>query len=550
MKQGIESIAAPSSAAHPSVHELVEKNARLAGEKALLEQENQQLKSKYEALLEQVRLFNHQRFGASSEKFHPDQQDLFNEAETCVDDSQEEATDDLVDVPEAATQAKKKRGRRALPPELPRIDVIHELPLVQRRCPEGHELKVIGEEVSEQLDIIPAKIQVLRHVKKKYACPCCEAYVKTTEAPPQPIPKSNASPGLLAYIVISKFLDALPLYRQSNMLQRIGVDIARGTLVAWVIRCGKLIQPLINLLREQLLLYDIQQMDETTLQVLKEDGKKAQSKSYLWVQRGGPPRQQVLLFTYDASRAQRVADELLTDYQGYLQTDGYAGYDLVCAKNGLSQIGCFAHARRKFDEALKAQGKNSKAGKASKGLIFIQKLYRIEKQIKHLEPEERYQRRQQQAVPLLNEIRLWLDTSLPQVPPTSLTGKALYYLNNQWDKLIRYCEDGRLEIDNNATERTIRPFVIGRRNWLFSDTVAGAKASANLYSLIETVKAHELEPYRYLRHIFNELPKAQSLEDIEKLLPWNVDKEEINRGWKKKTEVGRKKQRGINSCLR
>ncbi|WP_419620639.1 IS66 family transposase, partial [Thiolapillus sp.] len=502
-----------------------------------LELNYQQLQAKYAALLEQIRLFQHQRFGASSEKFHPDQQDLFNEAEATAEEIPIEEVDDALSAPEGASSA-RKRGRKALPPELPRIEVIHDLPEEQRHCPEGHELKVIGEEVSEQLDIIPAKIQVIRHIRKKYACPCCEAHVKTAAAPEQPIPKSNASPGLLAWIVTSKFLDALPLYRQSGMLQRIGITIARGTLAAWVIRCGELIQPLINLLREQLLLYDIQQMDETTIQVLKETGKKAQSKSYIWVQRGGPPGRQVLLFTYDSSRGQHVADALLADYQGYLQTDGYGGYDPVCANNELIQVGCFAHARRKFDEALKAQGKGRaiKAGKASKGLIYIQKLYRIEKQIKDLEPEERYQERQQQAVPLFDEIRTWLDKSLPQVPPTSLTGKALYYLDNQWDKLICYCKDGRLEIDNNATERTIRPFVIGRNNWLFADTVEGARASGNLYSLIETVKAHDLEPYRYLRHVFKELPRAQSLEEIEQLLPWHVDKEQINNGWAKKVD--------------
>lgn len=188
------------------------------------------------------------------------------------------------------------------------------MPAAQRYCPEGHALKVIGEEISEQLDIIPAKIQVLRHIRHKYACPCCQAHVKTAELPPQPIPKSNASAGLLAYLVTAKFLDALPLYRQSQILQRIGIDIARGTLAAWMIRCAELIQPLINLLTEQLLHYDIQQMDETTLQVLKEDGKAAQSKSYLWVQRGGPPGQRVTLFTYAPSRAQRVADELLEGF--------------------------------------------------------------------------------------------------------------------------------------------------------------------------------------------------------------------------------------------
>ena len=537
MKQGIESTSKTLPPDHSEVLELVEKNARLSNEKAALELNYQQLQEKYEALLEQIRLFQRQRFGASSEKFHPDQQDLFNEAEATAEEIPLEEADDTLSAPEGASNA-RKRGRKALPPELPRIEVIHDLPEEQRHCPEGHELKVIGEEVSEQLDIIPAKIQVIRHIRKKYACPCCEAHVKTAAAPEQPIPKSNASPGLLAWIVTSKFLDALPLYRQSGMLQRIGITIARGTLAAWVIRCGELIQPLINLLREQLLLYDIQQMDETTIQVLKETGKKAQSKSYIWVQRGGPPGRQVLLFTYDSSRGQHVADALLADYQGYLQTDGYGGYDPVCANNELIQVGCFAHARRKFDEALKAQGKGRaiKAGKASKGLIYIQKLYRIEKQIKDLEPEERYQERQQQAVPLFDEIRTWLDKSLPQVPPTSLTGKALYYLDNQWDKLICYCKDGRLEIDNNATERTIRPFVIGRNNWLFADTVEGARASGNLYSLIETVKAHDLEPYRYLRHVFKELPRAQSLEEIEQLLPWHVDKEQINNGWAKKVD--------------
>lgn len=532
MKQGLEPPTGTATPPHPNVQELVEKNT-------LLEQENRRLKSKYEALLEQVRLFQRQRFGASSEKFPADQQDLFNEAEALVDDEEQEAVaQGSIDSSEAAATARpqKKRGRPSLPAELPRIDVVHDLPAAQRGCPEGHELKVIGEAISEQLDIIPAKIQVLRHIRKKYACPCCEAHVKTAPLPPQPIPKSNASAGLLAYLVTAKFLDALPLYRQSQMLQRLGLDIARGTLAAWMIRCAELIQPLINLLQEQLRHYDIQHRDETTLQVLKEDGKKAQSKSYLWVQRGGPPGRPVTLFTYAPSRGQRVAAELLTDYQGYLQTDGYAGYDAVCAQNGLCQVGCFAHARRKFDEALKAQGPKSKAGKASKGLLYIQKLYRIERLSKELTPEERYQRRQQQSVPLLDELRTWLDRSLPQVPPTSLTGKALTYLDNQWDKLIRYCEDGRLDIDNNATERTIRPFVIGRNNWLFADTVAGAKASANLYSLIETAKAHGLEPYRYLRHLFTELPQAQSLEDIEQLLPWHVDKVQINQGWAKKVD--------------
>lgn len=545
MNQGIEPTFIDHSKLFLTVQHLVDANAQLADEKALLEQENRLLKSKYADLLEQVRLLKHQRFGARSEKYTAEQQDLFNEAETEAGDSDAvhegdawlaDQVDTVIGSTDRSPLTQAKRGRKALPVELPRVEVIHDLPLDQRHCPEGHALKVIGEEVSEQLDIIPAKIQVLRHIRLKYACPCCVAHVTTADLPEQPIPKSNASAGLLAYIAVSKFQDALPLYRQASLFQRIGVELARGTLAAWMIRSGALIQPLLNLMQEHIDHYDLQQIDETTVQVLKEAGKKAETQSYMWVQRGGPPQQPVILFTYAATRAKTVAEDLLENYQGYLQSDGYAGYDAVCMNNKLQHVGCFAHARRKFDEALKAQGHPAKAGKASKGLIYIQKLYRIERQIKEQSAEERYQVRQQLSVPLLAKIKTWLDSSLPQVPPTSKTGQALAYLNNQWHKLIRYCDDGRLSIDNNACENAIRPFVIGRRNWLFSDTVKGAKASANLYSLIETAKANGLEPYRYLRHVFNELPKAKSLEAIEKLLPWHVDKEEINKGWKQKID--------------
>jgi hypothetical protein len=294
-----------------------------------------------------------------------------------------------------------------------------------------------------------------------------------------------------------------------------------------MIKAGALIQPLINLLQDRLLSADILQMDETPVQVLKEPGKTAQSKSYLWVQRGGPPQKPIVLYHYDPGRGAEVAKRLLEGFSGYLQTDGYAGYHAAVAVHGLTPVGCMAHARRKFMEAVKAQGRNKKRGKAHRGLTLIQKLYRIEKRARQLSPEDRYQQRQQQAKPLLDEIRAWLDQVLPQVPPTSATGKALHYLHNEWSKLVRYLDDGRLEIDNNAAENAIRPFVLGRKNWLFSDSVHGVKASANLYSLIETAKANRLEPYAYLRYLFTELPKAHSVEQIEALLPENVDPDQI-----------------------
>jgi len=502
--------------------------------------ELRQLKAQNAVLQEQIHLLLHKRFGANSEKYHAEQSDLFNEAEVYAEESGEaeaSAIDVESAVPEAQAEtavaseqpAPHKPGRKALPAELPRVEIVHDLPEDQRHCSEGHALKEIGVEISEQLDIIPAKIQVLRHIRKKYACPCCQAEVKTAPLPPQPIPKSNASPGLLAYVATSKFVDALPLNRQSKLFARIGAELNRATLANWMIRSGQLIQPLINLLEDQLLHYPVLQMDETSVQVLKEPDRLAQSQSYIWVRRGGPPEQAVVLFHYAPSRSQAVADQLLQGFSGTVQTDGYIAYAAVCAKNGLRHAGCWPHARRHFDEALKATGKGqAKAGKASKALEMIQKLYRVETQIRHLPTADKYRIRQAQAVPLLNEIKAWADVMLTQVAPSSLIGKALAYLGKQWASLIVYCEDGRLEIDNNRIERAIRPFVIGRNNWIFSDTVNGAKASANLYSLIETAKLNGLEPYRYLRHIFVELPKAQTLADIERLLPWAVDQVYIN----------------------
>ena len=386
-------------------------------------------------------------------------------------------------------------------------------------------------EISEQLDIVPAQVRVLRHVRKKYACPHCQLGVKTAPLPPQPLPKTMASPGLSAHIAVAKYQDALPLHRQEHILQRIGLDLPRATLAAWMIKLGIWIQPLINLLQDVLLGYNVLQMDETTLQVLKEPAKLPQSNSYLWVRRGGPPHLPVILFDYDPSRSQAVPLRLLDGYRGYLQVDGYDGYNAVGLRSDIVLVGCMAHARRKFDEAVKAQGVDrdnpEKIRKAMEGLRYLQALYRIERECKGSSSEERYSVRQQKAKPLFETLRASLDAALPTVAPQSMTGKALTYLHNQWPKLIRYLDDGRLSIDNNRVENAIRPFVIGRCNWLFSDTVRGAQSSANLYSLIETAKANGLEPYAYLRHLFTELPKAQTLEQIEALLPFHAKTQQL-----------------------
>ncbi len=262
-----------------------------------------------------------------------------------------------------------------------------------------------------------------------------------------------------------------------------------------MVQLGTLVQPLIHLIRDRLVSYDYIGMDETRIQVLKEPARDATSQSCIWVQRGGPPDQPLVLFHYNRSKAAKVAEALLDEYAGYLEVDGNATYDtLAKAHPDIRLVGCMAHARRKFFEATKVQRQKSRAGKAQQGLSLIQRLYGIEQAIKDNKPHEKRQIRAERAAPILEQLHAWALHSVDEVAPSSATGKALGYLLAQWPKLIRYLEDGRLPIDNNTTERAIRPFVIGRRNWLFADTPTGAKASANLYSLIETAKANGVEP--------------------------------------------------------
>lgn len=468
-----------------------------------------------------VRLLRHHRFGRSSEQ-HPGQGELFDEAECLLEPAIGLESDESPEVKDRGViQATKKRGRKPLPADLPRITQVYDLPENEKHCSCGCALTQMGEQVSEQLDIIPAVIQVIRHVRKQYACKDCEQTIKTAPLPPQPIPKSHASAGLLAHVAIAKYQDALPLYRQEQLFKRIGIEIPRNTLANWMLKTGDLIQPLINLCRDQLLSGPVIQCDETPIQVLKEKGKSPSSKCYMWVQVGGLPDEKVILYDYDPSRSGQVPVRLLQGYQGYLQTDGYEGYNAIASQSGITHLVCWAHARRKFVEAMKCLPKEKQ--RPSKAMQWIGQLYRIEKQIKEKTVKEKYQIRQQSSVPILNQFKNWLDQALPSVPPQSAQGKALRYVNKYWDKLTIYCTDGCLNIDNNITENSIRPFVIGRKNWLFSDTTKGAKASALIYSLIETAKANQVEPYAYLKVVFEQLPQAETVEDIERLLPWNCN---------------------------
>ena len=477
-------------------------------------------------LREYLRLLRSQRFGKSSERSHRDQLGLFNEAEQLVEAAAEGDLEEATLLVPAYTR--RKGGRRRPPAWMERVEVLHDLPEAEKVCArDGTALVEIGRETSEQVEFIPATARVLVHVRPKYACPCCKTGVRIAPMPPQPIPKSLASPSLLAFIAVSKYADALPLYRQEGILERIGVDLSRATLASWMVRCGELVQPLINLMRERLLAHGFVQCDESRYQVLKEPGKAAQSQSYVWVQRGEPDDHPLVLYEYDPSRSAEVPKRLFEGYRGILQTDGYEGYGAIGREPGVVHVGCWAHARRRFVDALKGVGKNrKKAAKRTKkqsqaeaGLRFIQKLYAIERSVKDATPEERLRVRQGHSLRVVADLRRWLDGALQTVVPRSLTGEALAYLDGQWPKLVRVFEYGQVPLDTNAVENAIRPFAVGRRNWLFADTVRGAEASANLYSLIETAKANGLEPWAYLQRVFTELPKAKTLEDVELLLP-------------------------------
>lgn len=481
-------------------------------------------------LEEKLRLATVKTFASKSEKLTAlAQMDLFNEAEVfgTTPDASHEASE--ITVP---AHTRERGKRRPIDATLPRVRIEHDIPDEQKTCACGCQLTRIGEVTSEQLDIEPAKARVLQHVRFKYACRDCEGAghdgpaVVTAAMPAQPIPKSNASPGLLAHITTSKFADGLPLYRQEGILKRFSIGVSRTTMANWMIKLGDLVVPLINLMHETQLAYDVLQMDETTVQVLKEDGRAATAKSHMWVRRGGAPGQCIILFDYAPSRAGAIPMRLLDEYKGYLQSDAYAGYNATGRRDGVIHVGCFDHARRRFVEAVKAQHAiaGHERGLAPEALLIIRKLYVIEKLARDakMPAGQRHKLRQEKARPVWDELRAWLDRNRNATPPQTLTGKAIGYLADEWERLVRYLDDGRIEISNVLCENAIRPFVVGRKAWLFSDTPAGAHASAKLYSIIETAKAAGLDPFAYLRLIFEMLPQARTLADVEALLPWNV----------------------------
>ena len=479
-------------------------------------------------LSNEVALLKIQLFGKSSEKIQkqPDPQ-VFDEAKSKPADLEDDKpieieTKDLdAALSEVAAPKKEKKtgGRKPIPKSYPRVDVIHDLPDDQKKCACGCELKKIGEEVSEQFDLIPAQIYVKRHIRLKYACKTCQENVKIAPVQNQAIPKTLAAPGLMAHVAVMKFDDHLPLYRQSEIWERLGVDLSRATLSSWILKMGVALAPLVAYLQNHLTKSGYVQADETVCQVLKTPGKSDKTNSYMWVYMTGNHPNPAVVYDYQASRKGECAKTFLNDFKGVLQSDGYSGYHCVINQDGVVAQGCFAHARRKFYDVWNVA---KKAGIASKAIEVMGKLYDIERQIKDLPSDEKQEVRERQAKPILEALHTWLLETKPHAQANGLLDKAIEYTLNQWDALTYYVKDGAVAIDNNAAERQIRPFAIGRKNWLFMGSPEGAKAAAGLYSLIETAKLNDVNPEAYLKFLLEHKIDPKNEDLLKKLMPWNA----------------------------
>ncbi len=514
-----------NNAATVIIEKLQEENLLLKQQNELQQQQIAELSTKVKWFEEQFRLNRHRLFGRSSEQTPPNQINLFNEAEAEAKPEVPEPT-----VEEITYQRRKRAGQREeMLKDLPVETIEYRLPEAERVCSCcGGPLHEMSTEVRQELKIIPAQVSLVKQVRYVYGCRHCEKNeistpIETAPMPNPVLPGSLASPSAMAYIMSQKFVEGLPLYRQEAQWERLGVGISRQTMANWMIQGSeRWLRPLYERMREHLLKKDILHADETTLQVLRDSGEVINSTSYMWLYRTGRDGPPIILYDYQTSRASKHPARFLNEFKGYLHVDGYAGYD------GLSNIrlvGCWAHARRKFDEALKVMPAGEKAvpTAAREGLEFCNKLFAIERELHNVTPEERYEARLAKSQPVVDAFSAWLKYQTPRVLPKSALGQAIQYCRNQWDKLTAFLLDGRLELDNNRSERSIKPFVIGRKNWLFANTPRGARASATIYSVVETAKENGLSPFAYLAYLFEQLPNANLYDSqiADSFLPWS-----------------------------
>ncbi len=490
-----------------------------------LEKENAFLKEEIALLREQIKLLKHKIFGRSADVVPEDSEQLSLFPDETPEDNSVEPEPEKEEI----TYSRKKPGRKGLNPDLPVTEIILDVPLEQRMCDCGAEKDCIGREVSHKVEYQPAKVEVIRTVRLKYACDTCEGVddegptVVIAPVPPALIPKAIVTPSLMAHILTAKFVDALPFYRQEKQFKRLGLDLGRGSMASWTINIAEQCEALVKLLEIEVKKRPALQLDETTIQVMNEKDKKNTTKSYIWVLRAGPPKigppenlinfpnePEIVIYWYQPTRSSKVVHEILDGYKGYVQTDEYAGYAYLDAKSsevlGIIHVLCLAHMRRKFTEALSAGSHKIKSGKQNFALDIIKDIkviYRTHRRLQHsaATTSDLINLRKTELSPLLDDLNKKINDLDGKVTPKSKLGKAIGYAIRVLPKVSKFVDCPNLTLDNNDTESKIRPLAVGRKNWLMANTPDGADALALWYTLIGTAMANGWEPNEYLLHL-------------------------------------------------
>lgn len=516
-------------------------NLQTKYENTIKEKENElkEAEFKYHVLEEKFHVLQRKFFGKKSEKISDEeigQMRLFNEAELGCNSEQEEYTEDE-DKIIVKSYARRKKRKETFPAHLPVKEKSHNGTKEEQTCPCcGKDRPCIGEKISREIDVIPEQIRIIKHIQKTYG-PCdCETFrsevlpeVITAKKPMRILPGTIASEGLLAYIFISKFLDSLPFYRQEKRFSRLGIEISRTNMCNWLISASRKCQDLLDLMWNEVRSGPFIQMDETGMQVLKEPGRPAESKGYMFVTIGYTKNHKpIVIYHYHRTRNKKIVAGILKGFKGYLQTDGLGIYNDADKIEGIERVGCGAHLRRYFYDA--AQESKGKTGIAHIALSYYGKISKIERTLRGdetLSHKEFEEKRRKLMMPILKEFHEYLIKKQPQIPPSIKLGEAINYALKEWANWIKFLDRWFMTPDNNYTERKVKAYVIGRKNWMFADTLSGAHSSSTMYSLIQSAEANGLNPYWYLRYLFVSLPYVETAEDMRNLLPTAITKEQL-----------------------
>lgn len=546
--------------------EIAERDLKINAQIAVINQKDKQLEAeksekeqiKLELIKVQEELSSQlaHRFCAHSEK-SDNQPSLFDFEDEEFTPSEEEIAETVTgEGPYKEVKVReyirRKCGRKPIDDSTPTKQIYHDIPEEEKLCACGCKLKKVGENSTKRLRIIPAKMYAIEDIYPKYACPACEGsgdedkpVFRQAPAVKYLIPKSIATSELLAYTMTNKFCEHLPFYRQEKAFERRCITVTRADMSNWQEQIYKRLKPMDKLIMNHIKSGNTMNMDETTVKVLKyknQSENDSRKKSYIWLGIGGPKDNKAVIYRYYESRHHKYIKPFINGFKGYLQTDEYPGYETAINEHALLypddkiiHVACLAHVRRKFFDA----SLNGKTPGASKAVKYIQQIYRLEEELiaMNLSPEELVSKRKEIIKPVFDEFHEWLLEMKPKVPPTLMFGRAINYALSAWNHLLNYLDCPELFVDNSISERSIKPFVIGRKNWLFSGSETGAESSCFLFTLIENAKLYKLDPYEYLRCVFDQAPFCESEKDFEKLLPWNIKITEFNEEGTWKTDA-------------